>query len=468
MPLETQKATRSSTTTHRMQTKSVTRSQRHGAEEDFLTHVNSRFTEHLKNDVASNMWEFLGNGSTPSNLNLQTTDSEATVAAVNRNLNHPFINLSGFTATAYWNNRQGQARHGTLITPRHIIAADHYHLDTNNDGVAGQNNTYTGSSFTVGDKLAFKDNKNNTYFRTVVGVSDEILGNTTGNMLDAEVSTLNADLPDSIQPVKLLPPDFPKYVATTIQTVYIPSASFNAETGDTTRSLSERKAPNFIRQPIQVAHRDRYGKWAANLKTEFSNNHKHSTAMSEYKANYFGSGESGFTQEREHAKLFGFDLKGMLNNFQYRRPYNTPWYLRFADILGFTNRPDLTTDIVSGSSGTPQFLFVKDECVFVSFANQYTTSNMYWGYEACGIDAQTTTVDYSSTDNILKAIVKADAVSGANTGYKPNSIDLSSYFYVPKQNAYLKNNLVQGLDATEPWEDLGTVPNSTVVYPYNP
>lgn len=467
MPLETQKATRSSTTTHRMQTRSVTRSQRHGAEEDFLTHVNSRFTEHLKNDVVSNMWEFLGNGSTPSNLALSSTSSDADVAAVNRNLNHPFINIAGFTATAYWNNRQGQARHGTLITPRHIIAADHYHLATNADGVAGQNNTHTGSSFTVGDKLAFKDNKNNTYFRTVVGVSDEILGNTTfaNNILDAEVSTLNADLPDSIQPVKLLPPDFPKYVATTVQTVYIPSASVSAETGVTTRSLGEYKAPNFIRQPIQVAHRDRYGKWAANLKTEFSNNHTHGTSMSEYKADQFGLGESSFTQEREHAKLFGFDIKGMLNNFQIRRFGTNPWYLKFADILGFTNRPDLTTDIVSGSSGAPQFLFVKDECVFVAFTNQFQTSNLYWGYEACGINAQTSPNDYSSTDNILKAIVKADAVSGANTGYKPESIDLSSYFYVPKQNAYLKNNLVTGNDATEPWENLGTIPNSTVQYP---
>jgi len=39
MALETQSATRSSTTTHRMQTKSVTRSQRHGATKDLIKHT---------------------------------------------------------------------------------------------------------------------------------------------------------------------------------------------------------------------------------------------------------------------------------------------------------------------------------------------------------------------------------------------------------------------------------------------
>ena len=121
MPLETQRATRSSTTTHRMQTRSVTRSQRHGAVEDLIRHINETVHDLCKNHVNANMYDFLGNGSTPSNLALDETDSEATVAAVSRNLNHPLINVAGFTATAYWNNRQGQARHGTLITPQHII-----------------------------------------------------------------------------------------------------------------------------------------------------------------------------------------------------------------------------------------------------------------------------------------------------------------------------------------------------------
>jgi hypothetical protein len=59
MALETQSGTRSSSIIHRMQTKSVTRSQGHGATKDLIRTTNQQAVELLENASASNMYEFL-------------------------------------------------------------------------------------------------------------------------------------------------------------------------------------------------------------------------------------------------------------------------------------------------------------------------------------------------------------------------------------------------------------------------
>jgi len=442
MALETQRATRSSTTTHRMQTKSVTRSQRHGAVEDLIKHTNERFNHFIKHAVASNMWDFLGNGSTPSNLNLAKTDSEATVSAVSRNLNHPLNSVDGFTATAYWNDRQAQARHGTLITPRHIYACDHY-VPTSPAG------TYPDGSFVAGDKLAFKDNKNNTYFRTVIGVSDEIVG----GAIDAEVATLNEDLPDAIQPMKILPPDVTSYIEVEQNTRTF-SAYNNLEAWPTSGDGTPRglivQYDNMIPQPIMNLGRDRYGNWGTQAIVNVVARNQGQLpsvelAQSDALVNHDSSGliDNPSFLYQTFKNIFTNTINGLLKHLNTSGGGTSgPQYTPYRDVNEYNHFPTLDLTISSGTSGGPRIGIINNECVLFGRVDGGNMSSELWGtqvspHSKTAISGQVQADIDSQT--ILTAIAAADAAGGVSTGYKPESIDLSGQFSKPKNNVGIQS-----------------------------
>lgn len=460
MALETQRATKSSTTTHRMQTRSVTRSQRHGAVKDLIKHTNERFNHFIKHAVASNMWDFLGNGSTPSNLALSKNSSEATVAAVSRNLNHPLNNVDGFTATAYWNDRQAQARHGTLITPRHIYACDHY-VPTVPAG------TYPNGSFVAGDKLAFKDNKNNTYFRTVIGVSDEILGGT----IDAEVATLNEDLPDSIQPMKILPPDVTSYIEVELNvrtfSAYNNLEAWTSTGGDGTPKGLIVQYDGMIPQPIMNLGRNRYGKWGTqaivNVKAQ---NLGHLPSVVLAKADALVNHDSSSIQDnpsflyQKFKNIFTSTINGLTRHLSTSSGATSgPQYIPYRDVNEYNHYPTLDLNIPSGSSGGPRIGIINNECVLFGRVDGGNMSSELWGTQvsphsktALGGGGQVQADIDSQT--ILTAIAAADAAGGVSTGYKPESINLSGQFSKPKNNVGIQS----GNAVADNWPNNATPP----------
>jgi len=406
-----------------MQTKPETKAQRHGAVKDLITHINEKVHNLCKNHVNANMYDFLGNGSTPSNLNLTSTSSDADVAAVSRNLNHPLINVAGFTATAYWNNRQGQARHGTLITPQHIIACDHY----NPTSPAG---TYPLGSFVAGDKLAFKDNKNNTYFRTVIGVSDEILGGT----VDREVSTLNEALPDSIQPMKLMPPDFLFYLeaeANLIEYTFVGNTDGTNVSSDPVPYVNQVQENFNIPQPFNGLVRNRYGQWSYRPHTKVFNL---KTSLPGISASSGGDIVSASTAIEQTKRDFTVNFVSKVKSYFLSRFSSV--LKDYRDVNEYEARPDLFSLIPSGSSGGPSIIVINNECVWVGSAGGGCTDHRLWGTEAndhYNLFGDT----YSDTvknQTILTAIVAADTTGGVSTGYKPESISLSNQFIKPKTN----------------------------------
>jgi hypothetical protein len=387
------------------------------------------------------MWDFLGNGSTPSNLSLSKTDSEATVAAVSRNLNHPLNSVDGFTATAYWNDRQAQARHGTLITPRHIYACDHY----NPTSPAG---TYPLGSFVAGDKLAFKDNKNNTYFRTVIGVSDEILGGTA----DAEVATLNEDLPDSIQPMKLLPPDITSYVevepnARTYSTYA--NNSLWPTGGDGTPKGLIVQYDGLIPQPIMNLGRNRYGEWGIQAIVSIVANPGNFPSFIITRHPLIRSHESSAVDNpsflyQKFKNIFTSTINALTKHLHISSGATSgPQYIPYRDVNEYNHYPTLDLDVPSGSSGGPRIGIINNECVLfgrVDFANRM--SSELWGTQVsphsvnAGVNQVQADID---SQTILTAIAAADAAGGVSTGYKPESINLIGQFTKPKNNVGIQS-----------------------------
>lgn len=450
MALETQSGTRSSSVAHRMQTRSVTRPQGHGATKDLIRTVNKQAVELLENASASNMYEFLGNGSTPSNLNLSSTSSDADVTAVNRNLNHPFINVAGFTATAYWNNRQGQARHGTLITPQHVVAVDHYHLATN-----GQAGTYSGNSFTVGDKLAFKDNKNNTYFRTVIGVSDAMAGFSCilfGG--DTEVSTLNEPLPDSIQPMKILPTKWWRHCDVEEGQVRYQSRYAVAQTGQQINEIITEKRDTRFTQPIHMFFKNRFSQWG--LLPSF--NMSASTILPSFgtMSDRTITVKQGSATNSNATERWSFDFVRSIKKAQHGPSESLAVVNLMRDaheVNPLSHIPD--PGIMPGTSGCPRVMIIDNQMILVGLittaggGSAFGSTADYWGPEANGFldpfynfstrtNPNTYTTTHDKTTTILTTIVAADAMGGVNTGYKPEAFNFSNQFVKTKFDPHRK------------------------------
>ena len=91
------------------------------------------------------------------------------------------------TCASPFNSRGGNQRAGTLITPRHIMLAEHF-------------------PYTVGDSVFFITKDNQTIRRKVIGESFNVSA-------DIQLVTIDKDVPTTITPALFLPSDYGKYLA---------------------------------------------------------------------------------------------------------------------------------------------------------------------------------------------------------------------------------------------------------------
>ena len=104
--------------------------------------------------------------------------------------------VSKLTGISPWNSRGGATRAGTLITPRHVINAEHYPL-------------------LVGDTIRFVAADNTVHTRTVTGKATH--PTYTPYNPDFRVYTLNSDLPAAITPCKVAPANIGSYLVNNFQ-----------------------------------------------------------------------------------------------------------------------------------------------------------------------------------------------------------------------------------------------------------
>ena len=104
--------------------------------------------------------------------------------------------VSKLTCISPWNSRGGATRAGTLITPRHVINAEHYPLE-------------------VGDTIRLVAADNTVHTRTVTGKATH--PTYTPYNPDFRVYTLNSDLPAAITPCKVAPANIGSYLVNNFQ-----------------------------------------------------------------------------------------------------------------------------------------------------------------------------------------------------------------------------------------------------------
>lgn len=138
----------------------------------------------------------IANKSATTSRNIFTTMNPSLSTYV-RNVNCWAYDID-LTCISPWNNvaaLQGQQGHGTVITPRHIILADH-----------------TNSRYGVGATVRYVTTDNQIIDRTVVALSG--IGQlSNSNRTDIAVGLLNSDLPSTIKPCKVLPDNYGLYYA---------------------------------------------------------------------------------------------------------------------------------------------------------------------------------------------------------------------------------------------------------------
>ena len=143
-----------------------------GGQADLQTHMNSEVTSRLSGKSPSTAQDIFSNYTTKTNLQ-RNTDCWA----------HGLKGLTGFVA---WNDRVGQEKEvgGVALTKRHVLFAEH-------------------ASYVVGDKVYFVTYHDVLIEREIVAVK---LHPSAGyGYGDFGIALLNVDLPDSIEPVKVLP-----------------------------------------------------------------------------------------------------------------------------------------------------------------------------------------------------------------------------------------------------------------------
>ena len=147
----------------------------------FGSFVTSSVARHISDDVATRIFQ-----KTPSNTNQNRFSTNNGVDAFVRSSAHLVnnVDLTGIAATVTIPNYSGGVR-ATAISPQHIVSANHWHPPLNTD-----------------IKWVAPDNAQAT--RQIV--SSFNIPNT-----DVWVGYLNAALPASIKPLKLLPKNYAKY-----------------------------------------------------------------------------------------------------------------------------------------------------------------------------------------------------------------------------------------------------------------
>lgn len=96
------------------------------------------------------------------------------------------------TCASPWNSNSVGKKAGTLITPRHVIQAAHYHL-------------------VVGDSIRFITNDNVVIRRKVISM--KVNTDFSTNVPDICMLTLDSDVPPSIKPCTFLPANYSDYLS---------------------------------------------------------------------------------------------------------------------------------------------------------------------------------------------------------------------------------------------------------------
>ena len=123
-----------------------------------------------------------------------------------RNTKNPLHDLEGVTGIIAWNvavrngieygTPTGTQLGGYAVTPRHIVRARH-------------------AAYLTGDKVWFVARDNTLIERTVIAHKSPGYPSILYNQGDYVIGVLDSDLPASIEPLEVLPPDFYKYLDNT-------------------------------------------------------------------------------------------------------------------------------------------------------------------------------------------------------------------------------------------------------------
>ena len=138
-----------------------------------------------------------GTATQSANGSVYATQNHATATYV-RNTNLWCADIvQGLTCISPWNSRLTTQPHriaGTLITPRHVISAEHYRME-------------------IGNTIRFVDVNGVVYTRTIIGkaTSPDYVGFPVYKP-DFRIYTLNSPLPSAISPCKVVPEDFGNYL----------------------------------------------------------------------------------------------------------------------------------------------------------------------------------------------------------------------------------------------------------------
>ena len=109
------------------------------------------------------------------------------LSTITRNPTNILHQVEGVTGIVAWNSRtNGKQFGGVLVTPRHLLCSAH-------------------ATYNPGDKVWFVDRTNNVYDATVTHTIEPYPGNFSAG--DYVICLLDSDLPDVIEPIKVLPVD---------------------------------------------------------------------------------------------------------------------------------------------------------------------------------------------------------------------------------------------------------------------
>ncbi|MGN0844857.1 MAG: hypothetical protein ACI4QT_06515, partial [Kiritimatiellia bacterium] len=127
----------------------------------------------------------------PFFLNYPNVDSGAVTNALVANPNCWAADLD-FSCESPWNSESQNRKSGTLVSPIHMLLADHH------------------KPHPIGTKFYFRDTSGNVYVRRIA--AKQTIVSSPGT--DLVVALLDAELPPSIKPAKILPPDYRDYLGT--------------------------------------------------------------------------------------------------------------------------------------------------------------------------------------------------------------------------------------------------------------
>jgi hypothetical protein len=117
--------------------------------------------------------------------------------------------VAKLTCISPWNSNGGQNQAGTLVSPRHLVMAEHY-------------------QFGVGTKVRYITADNQVVERTVTAVQSVGPSNSQDYYAtDITVALLDSDVPPSISPAKVLPNNWLSYLPSLTTVTGVPAIATN-------------------------------------------------------------------------------------------------------------------------------------------------------------------------------------------------------------------------------------------------